>query len=87
MALLPAIAAFWLRKKTLAPDVFGYVSSLTRDRPRHRMPDDGTLLSGLERARMLKDVKERIADVGTDAGLGRVGPSHAGPASDLRRDR
>ncbi len=25
------IAAFWLRKRTLAPEIFGYVSSLTRD--------------------------------------------------------
>ena len=45
------------------------------------------MLSGLERAKMLKGVNVRIADVGAAGGLGRVDLSHAGPASDLLRER
>jgi hypothetical protein len=72
-----AIACFWLRKGTLAPDIFGYVSSLTRDNPNLHLPDGGTTLSGLERAQLLKDVKIRIADVGPSEGVGRVDLSYA----------
>ena len=72
-----AMASFWLRKRTLAPDIFGYVSSLTRDNPNLRLPDGGTTLTGLERARLLKDVRIRIADVGPSEGVGRVGLSYA----------
>ena len=91
--LAAAVAAYWLRKKTLAPDIFGYVSSLTRDNPHlDHIPDGGTTLSGLERARMLKNIKVKIADVGTENGVGRVGLSHAGasvtiPMSSLQRGK
>ena len=69
--LAAAIVSFWLRKHTLAPDIFGYVSSLTRDNPTIPLPAGGTTLSGLDRARLLKNVRVCIADVGSD-GLGRV---------------
>ncbi|OAP65480.1 hypothetical protein AYL99_01452 [Fonsecaea erecta] len=68
-----AIAAFWLRKNTIAPDIFGYVSSLTRDNPHINLPDGGTTLGGLERARLLRNVKVRIADVSRDGQVGHVG--------------
>ncbi|EXJ73738.1 uncharacterized protein A1O5_03500 [Cladophialophora psammophila CBS 110553] len=71
--LAAAIAAFWLRKNTIAPDIFGYVSSLTRDNPHIDLPDGGTTLGGLERARLLRDVKVRIADVSRDGEVGHVG--------------
>ncbi|KIY03227.1 uncharacterized protein Z520_01694 [Fonsecaea multimorphosa CBS 102226] len=68
-----AMAAFWLRKNTIAPDIFGYVSSLTRDNPHIDLPDGGTTLGGLERARLLRNVKVRIADVSRDGQVGHVG--------------
>lgn len=69
-----AVVCFWLRKQTLAPDIFGYVSTLTRDNPNLNLPDGGTTLSGLDRSRLLKNVKIRIADVhGLEGGVGRVG--------------
>lgn len=71
--LVAASVAVWLRTHTLAPDIFGYVSSLTRDNPMIDVPAGGSTLNGIDRARMLKGVKVKIADVGGNDGLGRVG--------------
>lgn len=71
--LAAAIFAFWLRKKTLAPDIFGFVSSLTRDNPNLQLPEGGSTLSGIDRSRRMKHVKVKIGDVGTAAEVGRVG--------------
>ena len=78
--LLAASAiACWLRRKTLAPDIFGYVSSLTRDNQYLQVPDNGTTLGGIERARLLKGVKVKIGDVsGPDEPVGRVGLAQVG---------
>ncbi|KIW08507.1 uncharacterized protein PV09_01401 [Verruconis gallopava] len=65
-------------KRTLAPDVFGYVSSLTRDNPHINLPDGGSTLSGLDRARMLRKVKVQLADLSGEDGVGRVGLTVAG---------
>jgi hypothetical protein len=71
---LSAVASFWLRMATVAPDIFGYVSSLTRDNPHMRLPEGGSTLSGLDRTRALKDVKVKIADLnGNRADVGRIG--------------
>ena len=77
--LAAAIVSFWLRKHTLAPDIFGYVSSLTRDNPNVPLPEGGTALSGWDRARLLRDVRVRIA-ASTDTGVGwrRAGGFSAG---------
>lgn len=92
--LAAALAAMWLRKNTLAPDIFGYVSSLTRDNPHLNLPEGGSGMSGLERARALKKVKVRIADVADENGVGKVGLRYAGtgddgglPMAHLRRER
>ena len=71
-----SIFAIVLGRCTLAPDVFGYVSSLTRDNPHLNLPDGGSMMPGLERARRLKGVKVQIVDVGE--GVGRVGLTVAG---------
>jgi hypothetical protein len=76
--LAAASVAVHLRRNTLAPDIFGYVSSLTRDNPQINLPEGGSTLSGLERARMLKKVKVKIADVGGSDGVGRVGLARLG---------
>jgi hypothetical protein len=77
-----AVFAFWLRKRTLAPDIFGYVSSLTRDNPHLNLPDGGSTMSGMERSRMLKSLRVKIADVQDDNGVGKVGLRYAGPAAE-----
>jgi hypothetical protein len=68
-----ALVGFWLRRHTVVPDVFGYVSSMTRDNPHVRLPEGGSTLSGLDRARALKHVKVRIADLRSDSAVGRIG--------------
>jgi hypothetical protein len=71
---MSAVASFWLRTVTFAPDIFGYVSSLTRDNPHMRLPEGGSTLSGLDRTRALKDVKVKIADLNGDrADVGHIG--------------
>jgi hypothetical protein len=76
--LAATAAARRLRKQTLAPDIFGYVSLLTRDSPHlGHIPEVGATLSSLERARMLKNMKVQIVDVSTENVVGRVGLSHA----------
>lgn len=72
-----AIFSWWLRR-TLTPDIFGFVSSLTRDNPNFAMETGtGSMLSGLERARLLGKVKAKIGDVAGDTeAVGRVGLSH-----------
>ncbi|OAP57142.1 hypothetical protein AYL99_07879 [Fonsecaea erecta] len=71
--LATAVAALWLRKHTLAPDIFGFVSSLTRDNPHLNLPEGGSTLSGIERSRRMKKVRVKIADVGEHSSVGRVG--------------
>jgi hypothetical protein len=71
--MVAAAVAVWLRTRTLAPDIFGYVSSLTRDNPLVQLPQAGSTLNGIDRARLLKDVKVKIADVGAENDVGRVG--------------
>ena len=58
-----AIYCAILKYRTVAPDVLGYVSSLTRDNPYVPLPGGGTALDGLERARLLKNMKVRLQDV------------------------
>lgn len=77
--LVASIIACRLRVKTLAPDIFGYVSSLTRDNQYLQVPDNGTTLGGIERARLLKGVKVKIGDVsGPHESVGRVGLAQVG---------
>lgn len=68
LLLAAGVACCWLRLNTLAPDIFGFVSSLTRDNPHLGLPASGSSLSGLERARLLRDIKLRIGDLHVDEG-------------------
>lgn len=79
--LIAAILSFWLRKHTLAPDIFGFVSTLTRDNRNFAMPEGGSALGGIDRARRMKHVKVKIGDVGSgrsEEGVGRIGIVWAG---------
>lgn len=74
LLLAAAIYSFWLRKRTLAPDIFGFVSSLTRDNPHFPIPPGGSTLDGIERTRALRSMKVRIGDVNGHQGeIGRIG--------------
>ncbi|KAL2811248.1 hypothetical protein BJX63DRAFT_433540 [Aspergillus granulosus] len=73
---LCAFTGIFLRGITRAPDILGYVSSLTRGNPHVPLPagvgDSGTTVSGLDRARLLRDMRVQIADVEGGKDVGRV---------------
>ena len=48
--------------RALGPDVLGYVSTTTRDNPYIPLAPGGGALSGMERARLLKDLRVKIDD-------------------------
>lgn len=54
------------------PDIFGFVSSLTRDNPYIHLPDGGSSLDGEERARLLKDLKVQLGDVREEDKVGYI---------------
>ena len=57
-----------LGRLIMAPDIIGYVSTLTRDNSSISLPPGGSTLSGTERARLLKDKHIRLGDVCKDDG-------------------
>ncbi|KAL4908310.1 hypothetical protein BDW74DRAFT_99448 [Aspergillus multicolor] len=69
---LSALAGLLLRSITIAPDILGYVSSLTRDNLHVPLPVGGSTLSGEDRARLLRDVQVQLADVEVHRTFGRV---------------
>lgn len=76
LLLIAAVLSIWLRLHTLVPDIFGYVSSLTRDNVylKDILPESGSSLTGTERSRIMKNVKVRFGDVsGHDSNVGRIG--------------
>lgn len=83
--LFAAIFAFWLRKKTHAPDIFGYVSSLTRDNALLDVPG-GSALGGIDRTRMMKHVKVKLGEVPTATGVGKVTLTYVGNDERCARD-
>lgn len=60
---LCALASLAIDRWTRAPDILGYISSMTRDNPYMRLPPGGSTLSGIQRAGLLKDLRVRLADV------------------------
>jgi hypothetical protein len=74
--LLAAYASVWLRIQTVCPDVFGYVSSMTRDNPHIPVPKGGSTMSGVERARAMKNVRVKIGELERQDGA----PGHIGLA-------
>ncbi|KAJ0424726.1 hypothetical protein BJY00DRAFT_309143 [Aspergillus carlsbadensis] len=71
-----ALTGIFLRSVTRAPDILGHVSSLTRGNPHVPLPagvgDSGSTLSGLDRAKLLRDMRVQIADVEGEKDVGRV---------------
>ena len=83
--LAAAITAFWLRKHTEAPDIFGYVSSLTRENPRLD-PEGGSALSGMERTRKMKHVRVKLGEIPQSDGYGRIGLTYVDDVHDQAHD-
>jgi hypothetical protein len=58
-----AVAGLCFKFATIAPDILGYVSTMTRHNPFTDVPDGGNTLDGLHRARLLDGMTVQIADV------------------------
>jgi hypothetical protein len=69
--LLSAIISVWFSRHTVVPDYLGYVSTLAKESPYVRMPNGGVNLDGLDRARLMKDLRVRLGNV--NEGRGEVG--------------
>jgi hypothetical protein len=69
--LLAAILSMFLGLITRTPDSLGFVSSSARENPyfKEHVP---SYLSGVEAARLLRDVQVRVGDVGTDTEIGHI---------------
>lgn len=91
LLLAAAFASFWLRRRTLIPDIFGFVSSLTRDNPHFPVLPASSTLDGITRTRAMRNVRVRIGDIGGPNGeVGRIGfvPVNANiPIEVLSRNR
>ena len=73
-----------VKHRLRGPQVLGYVSTLTRDNPYLHLPDGGCTLDGLERARILKNMKVQFRDVAPDAEVGHIALTHSKNSSRKR---
>ncbi|TVY65524.1 hypothetical protein LSUE1_G008057 [Lachnellula suecica] len=70
--LAASIVGVIYSRRTIVPDYLGYVSSLAKESPYIRMPDVGVNMDGMDKARLVKDVKVRLGDVSPiEEGRGR----------------
>ncbi|KAI9372250.1 hypothetical protein BJX61DRAFT_455850 [Aspergillus egyptiacus] len=72
LLLLSALAGLFLKSIIIAPDILGFVSSLTRDNPHVPLPSGGSALSGEDRAKMLRDLPVQLAEVDEHRDFGRI---------------
>jgi len=85
--LIIGIAALVLKQRTLGPELFGFVSSMTYENPWVKIPSGGTMLDAMERARLLGDVQVHIADVRGNDDVGHIAFAAGVPLRKLERGR
>ncbi|EOA81333.1 hypothetical protein ACJQWK_10557 [Exserohilum turcicum] len=85
--LIVGVVALVLKHRTLGPEMFGYVSSMTYENPWIRIPRGGTMLDAMERARLLRDVQVHIADVRGNDDIGHIALAAGVPLRKLERGR
>ncbi|KAE9368511.1 hypothetical protein N431DRAFT_428293, partial [Stipitochalara longipes BDJ] len=72
--LISAIIGVVYSRRTIVPDYLGFVSSLAKESPWIRMPDVGVNMDGMDKARLVKDVKVRLGDVSyVQGGYSKIG--------------
>ena len=70
--LLLSIFGLFTQTRTVAPDIFNHVSSLTRDNPHVNAPAGGSALDGADRARLLQKMRVQVGDTDSQADTGYV---------------
>jgi hypothetical protein len=76
--LLIALGGLILKFKVIAPEIFGRVSSLTRDNPHIQVPPGGTTLDGAKRTKLLGDTVVKLGDIQPDKEVGHIAFASAG---------
>ncbi|OJD29514.1 uncharacterized protein BKCO1_7900023 [Diplodia corticola] len=72
----------------VAPDVFGFASTYTRDNVHLPGHAEGSYKSGVQRASAMRDVRVRIGDVSAREVVGHISlTTDLGPTTVLRKDR
>jgi hypothetical protein len=87
VTLIIGTAALILKRRTLGPEMFGFVTSMTYENPWVKLPEGGTMLDAMERARLLKDVRVHVGDVRGDEEVGHVAFAAGVPIRKLERGR
>ncbi|KAJ4383136.1 hypothetical protein N0V85_008478, partial [Neurospora sp. IMI 360204] len=67
-----SLVGLFLRLTTPAPDIFDYGASLTRENPFVPVPKGGSAIGGAERARVLRRLRVKMADIRPDDQVGYV---------------
>lgn len=70
--LFIAIGGGWLKYMNIAPDIFGYISTLTMGNTYFGQGEHGSTLDGFERARAMGDVNVKLGDVRPMENVGLV---------------
>jgi hypothetical protein len=74
LLVVACVLSIWFRRRVLAPDIFGQISSLVRDNMYfpNREARTGSVLDGYDMTKRLKDVNVVLADVCPGEGVGHV---------------
>ena len=81
------VASLLLKWRTLGPEMFGFVTSMTYENRYVKIPEGGSMLNGMERARLLKDVEFCVGDVQGDNDIGHIAFAAGVPLRKLERGR
>jgi hypothetical protein len=85
--LIIGTVALALKRRTLGPEMFGLVTSMTYENPWVKVPGGGTTLDAMERARLLKDMEVYVGDVHGDEDIGHIAFAAGVPLRKLERGR
>ncbi|KAK5007153.1 hypothetical protein LTR28_005626 [Elasticomyces elasticus] len=81
------IVGIVMKERTLAPDMMGYVASMTYENPYVKVPDGGAAIDAMDRARSLKNLWVRIGDVEGKSEVGHIAFTAGIQTRRLEKDR
>ncbi|KAK4957798.1 hypothetical protein LTR28_005624 [Elasticomyces elasticus] len=81
------IVGIVMKERTLAPDMKGYVASMTYENPYVKVPDGGAAIDAMDRARSLRDLRVRIGDVEGKSEVGHIAFTAGIQTRPLEKDR
>jgi hypothetical protein len=87
VTLVTGAVALVLKRRTLGPELFGFVTSMTYENPWVKVPKGGTMLDAMERARLLKDIDVHVGDVCGEEEVGHIAFAAGVPIRKLERNR